>query len=90
MKGFTKACPSCRKVLLRYANFKGEGSFETRCPHCGVLVLVKLEVEPCIKIEKIVKVAILIILFGMSLASVYVLSQSSKEGSSFLAGIKAE
>lgn len=34
MKGITKSCPSCKKILIRFVNFKGEGSFQLRCPHC--------------------------------------------------------
>lgn len=53
-KGITKACPNCKKIVLRYANFKGEGGFETKCPHCDSLVRCKFEIEYCLKIELVV------------------------------------
>jgi len=40
--GITKSCPKCRKTLIKSILFSGEGSFETKCPHCNEFVCIKL------------------------------------------------
>lgn len=40
--GISKACPNCRKTLLRDVNVIGEGNLKTKCPHCKNLVKVEI------------------------------------------------
>ncbi len=58
-KGCTKACPKCKKILLRYAKFDGSGGFETRCPHCEALVKVVIIMEPILVVEVVENIAVL-------------------------------
>lgn len=64
-KGLTKACPFCRKILLRYSTVVGEGSFETRCPHCDKLVKVNFGRVPFITIAKVTIVAGILLIAGI-------------------------
>lgn len=51
VKGITKACsnPACKKIIIRFASFKSEGSFQMKCPHCQqtqeVTVTNKMEIS---------------------------------------------
>lgn len=42
MKGITLPCSQCKDILLRYANIKGDGSFEMLCPHCQTLNVIHI------------------------------------------------
>ncbi len=61
MKGFTIPCSECKEILIRYANFKGEGSFELKCKHCSTLQKVILKNEPKIQVIKVIAVVMLLL-----------------------------
>lgn len=52
--GISKACPNCRKTILKNANMKGEGIFLTRCPHCKTLVEIDISQKTNINLTKII------------------------------------
>lgn len=60
--GVTKACPECKKVVIRDGNFNGTGSFRTKCPHCKSLVLVQINPKPLITVTKLLIIGAIIIL----------------------------
>lgn len=68
--GITKACPNCRKTLLKSANFFGQGSFQTKCPHCKNLVLVELNPHPFVKLTSLLPI---ILGFGIVVVGVWMI-----------------
>lgn len=52
--GISKACPNCRKTLIKNANIKGVGVFLTRCPHCKILVEIDISQKASINLTKII------------------------------------
>lgn len=50
MKGktITIPCPDCRDILARSIDFKGEGTLETKCVHCGKLI--KIVISQILKV----------------------------------------
>lgn len=69
MKGITIACPHCKKVLVRYANIAGDGSFEMLCPHCSELVVVAMGQKPWLTATLKKGAVVMFILMG--LATIY-------------------
>jgi phage FluMu protein Com len=59
--GITKACPECRKILIKSANIIGNGSFKTKCPHCKSLIEVQVGQKTFISLFKAIAVVVLII-----------------------------
>lgn len=51
--GLSKACPSCRKTLIKSANIIGVGNFKTKCPHCGSLIKVEIGQKSFITLTKV-------------------------------------
>lgn len=63
-KGITKCCPSCRKILIRYINAHGECEFETKCPHCDLMVKISIKQAPDIEITILSSIVILLFILG--------------------------
>lgn len=63
MKGITLPCSGCKQILLRYANIKGEGSFETRCPHCQATNMVTISQKPTI-VSVLLKMLMFLFIIG--------------------------
>lgn len=59
--GITKACPECRKILIKSANIIGNGSFKTKCPHCNSFITISIGQKTFINVFKAVSVIILVI-----------------------------
>lgn len=51
--GLTKPCPFCKKTIIKSIMFSGTGTFETKCPHCKVLVVITLEQKNTVVIKKV-------------------------------------
>lgn len=41
--GISRACPNCRKMVVRAANFSALGSWFMKCPHCKNLLLAEIK-----------------------------------------------
>lgn len=68
--GITKACPECRRILIKSANIIGHGSFKTKCPHCKTLITLEVGQKTFINVFK---TAILIV-FIISAIQIFVLN----------------
>lgn len=55
LKGITKCCPLCRKILIRYVNTEGKSDFEMICPHCKETVKVIFDQMSKVVIDSINK-----------------------------------
>jgi len=51
-KGITKACPFCKKVLLKNCKINGEGQLECKCPYCNKVVNVSITMDTNIQVDK--------------------------------------
>lgn len=59
--GITKACPECRKILIKSANIIGNGSFKTKCPHCHSLITIEIGQRTFVNVFKVLAVMIVIV-----------------------------
>lgn len=66
--GITKACPNCRKILIKSGNFAGTGSFYTKCPHCKTIVLA--EIKPSLTLTKVVVAGLLFLMVLLAIGVV--------------------
>lgn len=68
--GASKACPECRKTVIAAANAEGTGSFRTKCPHCGTLILVEIGQKTFFTLSR-VAIAIVILAGSFGAARIY-------------------
>lgn len=62
--GISKACPECKKTLIAAADIEGIGTFKTKCPHCGNLILIEIGHKTTLTMTKIL-IALLFISGGV-------------------------
>ena len=51
--GISKACPECRKTIIKSANILGNGSLSLKCPHCKNLIKVEIGQKTSITLTKV-------------------------------------
>lgn len=51
--GIAKACPDCKKTIIKSANFSGTGSFSLKCPHCKALVVIQVNPQTTMTLTKV-------------------------------------
>lgn len=49
-------CPSCTHVVLKGFNAAGPASFQTRCPHCHVPLMVSVHLEEVVEVKQVAQV----------------------------------
>lgn len=69
--GITKACPECKKIVIRDGNFNGSGSFKIKCPHCvrenkDTLIEIKINPQTTMLLSKIAVISAIIILIALN------------------------
>jgi len=68
--GLSKACPSCRKTLIKAANIIGVGKFKTKCPHCHALIQVEIGQKSYFTLTKV----LICLFFVISLYQIVVIT----------------
>lgn len=64
--GISKACPSCRKTIIRDGNFEGKGSFSFKCPHCLEFVVIDINPITTMKVSKRNILISVVVLFSIT------------------------
>lgn len=59
--GITKACPECRRTLIKSANMVGTGAFHTKCPHCKSLILIEIGQKTYFTLKKVLLILVLLL-----------------------------
>lgn len=62
--GITKACPYCRKIIIKEGKFNGQGIFKMKCPNCQKVLSVNVDLQMIIKASVLILVGILSYLLG--------------------------
>lgn len=65
--GITKACPKCKKMLIRNMNITGFGKFTTKCPHCQEIVVVDINSLPNVTITQLKLIGLVIVILSVGL-----------------------
>lgn len=54
--GINKACPHCKKTIIKSVNMLGQGNFDTKCNHCQALVHIEVGQKAFITLTKILPI----------------------------------